>query len=186
MFIPGVLADSIGSVEYYGSGLARPLVLEDVFLHESSLQAPPAVPASWWPRYLLLSLCLVVLAWLADRYAIRSLAVVLSRSWMLVSGIVGLALLFLWFGTDHAVASLNLNLLVFNPLWIVFAKWKGDDRIPIFTVGLFSVLACLAALFPSGQYTVDVLAAFLPLNLAAAFRLTPSRSQPAGLPGAPA
>jgi hypothetical protein len=157
-----------------------------VILHESSLQAPPAVPASWWPRYLLLSLCLVVLAWLADRYAIQGLAPALSRSWMLLSGIAGLALLFLWFGTDHSVANLNLNLLVFNPVWIVFAMWRGHARIPLFTVGLLSVLACLTALLPSGQYNVDVLAAFLPLNLAAAFGLTPSRIQRADLPGAPA
>ena len=186
MFIPEVLADSIGSVEYSGGGLARPLVLEDVILHESSLPAPPAVTASWWQRYLLASLGLVVLAWLADRYAIRGLATALSRSWMLLSGIAGLALLFLWLGTDHSVASLNLNLLVFNPLWIVFVIWRGDVRIPIFTVGLFSILACVAALLPSGQYVVDVLAAFLPLNLAAAFGLTPSRTRPADLPGAPA
>ena len=186
MFIPEVLADSIASVEFSGNGPARPLVLEDVILHESSMPAPPAVTASWWPRYLLLSLGLVVLAWLADRYLFHGVAVALSRTWLLLSGIAGLALLFLWFGTDHAVARLNLNLLVFNPVWIGFAMWRGNVTLPLFTIGLISVLACLLALLPSGQYFVDVLAAFLPLNLAAAFGLTPSRIQPASLPGAPA
>ena len=186
MFIPEVLADSIASVEFSGGGLARPLVLEDVILHESSLQAPPAVPASWWPRYLLLSLGMVVLTWLADRYVLHGLSAALSRSWLLLSGITGLALLFLWFGTDHSVAKLNLNLLVLNPLWIVFAPWRGNARWPLFTVGTFSILACLAAVVPSGQYNLDVLAALLPLNLAAAFGLKPSRIRPAGPPGAPA
>ncbi len=180
MFIPEVLADSIASVEFSGGGSARPLVLEDVVLHESSLQAPPVAPANWWPRYLLLSLGVVVLAWLADRYVIHGLSAAVSRSWMLLSGIAGLALLFFWFGTDHSVARLNLNLLVFNPAWLVFAMWRGKATIPILVVGVFSILACLATALPSGQYIVDVLAAFVPLNLAAAFGLNSSRTQPAG------
>lgn len=186
MFIPAVLADSIESTEFTGGGLTRPLVLEDVMLHESSLQPPPVVPAGWWPRYLLLSLGVVFLVWLADRYVLRGLSQALSRTWLLLSGVAGLALMFLWFGTDHDVASLNLNLLVFNPLWIVFVMWRGSTTIPLVTVGVFSVVACLAALYPSGQYTVDVLAAFLPLNLAAAWVFMQSPIRPANLPGAPA
>jgi hypothetical protein len=186
MFIPAVLADAIATVEFTGGGQARPLVLEDVVLHDSSLQPPPAAPAGWWPRYLLLSLGIVFLVWLVDRYAVQGLATAFSRTWLLLSGIAGLGLLFLWFGTDHTVATANLNLLVFNPFWIVFVAWKGGGRLPLVTVGLFSVLACIAGLLPEGQYTVDVLAAFLPLNLAAAWGLTPSPTQAADRPGVPA
>jgi len=77
-------------------------------------------------------------------------------------------LLFFWFGTDHAVARLNLNLLVFNPLWLwpAFSRNAGRYLLPV-VVGC-SLLALLLPLLPPHQYALDVLAAFLPLNLAAA------------------
>lgn len=186
MFIPAELANSMASVEFSGGGLVRPLVQEDVMLYESSLRNPPAVPMSWWPRYLLASLGLVLLVWLMDRFAIRGLARALSRSWLLLAGMVGLSLLFFWFGTDHSVASLNLNLLVFNPLWFIGVAWRGHDKIPLLAVGIFSLIALAFVFLPPGQYTLDVLAAFLPLNLAAAAGIRLSRIPPADQPGAPA
>jgi hypothetical protein len=186
MFIPEELANSIATVEFTGAGLVRPLVLEDAMLYQSSLAPPPLAPMAWWPRYLLLSLGLVLLVWLADRFAWKGLARVLSRCWLVLAGFVGLFLLFLWFGTDHVAASRNLNLLVFNPLWLVLAFWKGHQRAVLITVGLFSVLALLMPALPPGQYTLDVLAVLLPLNLAAAVGITRSRTLPANRPGAPA
>jgi hypothetical protein len=88
---------------------------------------------------------------------------------------VGLALMFLWLGTDHSVASSNLNLLVFNPLWVVLAFWKGHEKIALQIIVGLSVLALLMIFLPPGQYNLDVLAAFLPLNLAAALGLFRSR-----------
>jgi hypothetical protein len=79
-------------------------------------------------------------------------------------------MLFLWLGTDHLVAALNLNLLLFNPLWLVFAFWKKAGRYALQCMTVFGVLALAVALSP-GQYTADVVAAFLPLNLFAAYVL---------------
>jgi len=186
MFIPAMLAKSIASVEFTGTGLVYPLVLEDVMLHESSLAAPPLVPTAWWPRYLLLSLGLLLLVWSADRFLLNGLVRVLSRLWLVLSGVIGLLLLFLWIGTDHAAASKNLNLLLFNPLWIVLAFWKGHGKWIPLTVALISTLAAAMVFLPPGQYTLDVLAAFLPLNLAAAAGISRSRTPPADQPGAPA
>lgn len=186
MFIPAMLANSIASVEFTGAGLAYPLVLEDVMLHESSLEAPPLVPTAWWPRYLLLSLGLLLLVWSADRVLFNGLVRVLSRSWLVLSGVTGLFLLYLWTGTDHAAAGNNLNLLLFNPLWIVLAFWKGPGKWVPLTVALISTLAAVMVFLPPWQYTLDVLAAFLPLNLAAAAGISRSRIPPADQPGAPA
>ena len=176
MFIPAILADALDSVEYTGAGMVTPLVLEDVLLYESSLDSPPSTPHAWWPRYLLASLAIVFMAWLLCRLAFPGLAPVLSRTWLTFSGFVGLGLMFLWFGTDHSVANPNLNLLVFNPLWIVLAFWKGHEKTALQIIASLSVLALLAPFLPPGQYNLDVLAAFLPLNLAAALALFRFRS----------
>jgi len=171
MFIPALLADAVADMEVTG-GIARgPLVLEDVTLFESSLQTPAAEPRAWWPRYLLASLVLLALAWILSRLLGAGLARAMARGWLLVSGLAGLALLFFWLGTDHSVASLNLNLLVFNPLWL-WPALRGTAHRGVFpVVAGFSLLALVMPLFPPHQYAWDVLAAFLPLNLAAAMVL---------------
>jgi hypothetical protein len=97
-------------------------------------------------------------------------AVLLARSWLFIGGLAGLGMLFFWFGTDHAVAAFNLNLLLFNPLWLVLALSKNAARFALQTVAVFGVLAVAVALSP-GQYSADAVAAFLPLNLLAAYVL---------------
>jgi hypothetical protein len=186
MFIPAKLADAVESVEYTGAGMVQPLVLEDVVLYESSFDPPATAPRAWWPRYLLASLGVLFGTWLLCRFSPPGLVPILSRSWLVFSGFFGLALLFLWFGTDHAVAKLNLNLLVFCPLWIFLAFWKGREKIAVQIITGISVLALLMTWLPPGQYNLDVLATFLPLNLAAALGLLRSRIPRADLPGVPA
>lgn len=176
MFIPSVLADSLASVSYSGDAQVHPLVLEDVVLHQSSLQPPPASPGAWWPRYLLASLGLVLIVGLLCRITPWPLGRWLSRTWLVCSGLVGLALLFLWLGTDHSVARPNLNVLVFFPAFVVLPFWKGLEKISFQLVAVLAALALVLTLVPSQQYNLDVLAAFLPLNVAAALTLLRSRT----------
>ena len=186
MFIPAELADAVASVRYSGGGLSRPLVLEDVLLYESSLEPPPQYPRTWWPRYLLASLGAVLAIWLLCRFAPPIVSQVLARSWLVFSGLAGFVLLFLWFGTDHSVARVNLNLLVFCPAWIFLAFWKGRGKMSVLLIAGVSLLALLMTALPPHQYNQDVLAAFLPLNLAAALGLFRNRRSSAARPGVPA
>lgn len=175
MFIPALLADAVAGMEVETGAARAPLVLEDVTLFESSLQTPAAEPRAWWPRYLLASLALLATTWMLSRLLGAGLAHVMARGWLLVSGVAGLALLFFWLGTDHSVASLNLNLLVFNPLWLWPALGGKSNRRVLPMVAGFSLLALVMPLFPPQQYSWDVLAAFLPLNVAAAMALRSPR-----------
>jgi hypothetical protein len=168
MFIPALLADAVAGMQVGSGGGAAPLASEDVVLFESSLAAPATAPRAWWPRYLLASLAVLAAVWLLCRLAGPGLARGLARSWLLVAGLAGLALLFLWFGTDHVVARQNMNLLVFNPLWLWPAVGRGTRRLTLPVIAGFSLLAIVLPALPPHQYTLDVLAAFLPLNLAAA------------------
>jgi hypothetical protein len=160
-------------------------VLEDVMLYESSLEPPPVRAESWWPRYLLLSLGVLAAAWLACRLFRFLHPIVLVRSWLLLAGLAGAAMVFFWFFTDHAAARINLNLLVFNPLWWVLLPWKRPKAAGLVLL-LASALALMMILLPPYQYTLDVLAAFLPLNIASGMVLFRRQSQPASPPGVPA
>jgi hypothetical protein len=166
MFIPEVLADTLADTGS-SSGMPAPLVLEDVMLFESTLPPPPPQPQGWWPRYLLVSLALAGLGWLVSRRGGAAPLRALARTWFVTAGLAGLALLFLWFGTDHAAAGLNLNVLVLNPLWLWLGLRPGRGFRALPVVAAFAALAVLLAFLPANQYTLDVLAAFLPLNLAA-------------------
>lgn len=156
LFIPGVLADEVASIES--------LVIEDRILLESPLAPPPAAPHTVWPRYLLASVFMLGLGWLLSRWLP---ATVLSTAWFTVLGIAGCGIVFLWFGTDHDVAALNLNVLVFNPLWLLFLFSRTARASSVLAVNLFSVLALAAAVSPV-QYMADVVAAFVPVSLVAA------------------
>lgn len=172
MFIPEILADNVAAMLIRSGSGSASLVLEDVILYASTLPPPPASPRAWWPRYLLASLVLVgaVVAGLRllGRRRARRWGTLLSRAWFGLAGLAGLVLLFFWFGTDHAVASPNLNLLVFCPLWLWPALSRSAIGRTLPLVALLSALALVMPLLPPGQYSLDVLAAFLPLNLAAA------------------
>jgi hypothetical protein len=177
MFIPAKLAEAVAGVEV-DSGAGRvALVREEASLYEATLTPPPEQPKAWWPRYLLASLGLLAVAGLLNRVAGAGLARLLARTWFAVAGVAGLALLFFWFGTDHSVARWNLNLLVFNPLWLWPAVRPRGGRILLAAVAGCSLAALLLPLLQPHQYLLDVLAAFLPLNLAAAATLARSPSR---------
>ncbi len=186
-FLPSELAASLSGMEYPGEDGLQSLVSEDVMLYQSSLKPPPLVPGNWWPRYLLMSMGLLAIAWIASSLLRVLNPVVLVQGWLLLSGLAGAMILFLWFFTDHVAVGENLNLLVFNPLWWGILYWKRHKAAgPVLL--LASMLALLITLLPPHQYTLDVLAAFLPLNIASGIALIVfrRRSQPADPPGIPA
>jgi hypothetical protein len=183
-FIPAELATAVASARVPGPEGDEPLVLEDVMLFESSLDPPPSQPARWWPRYLLMGLAVLITARLAELLLPMITPMRLVRLWMLLGGLTGAVLVFFWFFTDHQVARFNLNLLVFNPAWWLFAAWK-QHRYAGAVLLLISLLAVLMVWMPPAQYNLDVLAAFLPLNIAAGLVLFRYPFRPVNLPGVP-
>jgi len=165
LFIPAELADAIAGFYLPGMQDSMPLVAEDVLLYESSQPPPPGSPGSWWSPYLLSSVVLLFIAWLACRLISALKPVFLVRTWLLLSGLAGTALVYFWFFTDHVVAAQNLNLLVFCPLWLLVVL-PGVRKYVGWALLFLSVLALTMTWLPPHQYALDVLAAFLPLNIA--------------------
>ncbi len=187
LFLPSELAASLAAMDYSGADGLQPMVLEDAMLHQSSLKPPPLVPGNWWPRYLLMSMGLLAAAWVASGLLRVVNPLALVQGWLLLSGLAGVLILFLWFFTDHVAAGENLNLLVFNPLWWAVLYWKRHQAAgPVLL--LASMLALVMTLLSPHQYTLDVLAAFLPLNIASGIALIVfrRRSRPVSPPGIPA
>lgn len=159
LFIPGELAGEVAT--------HQGLVIEDIVLFESTLPEPPAQAGPVWWRYLLGSVMLVgVFTVFRRRIPVAGIA----RTWFALSGSFGLAILFFWFGTDHVAAGQNLNLLVFNPLWLILSFASVARRRALILVTPFA-LASIAIAVTGYQYSADVVAAFVPLNLAAAWAL---------------
>lgn len=163
-FIPAELAAAVAELSVPGASGEQPFVLEDIMMFESSLEPAPVRPASWWPRYLLLSAVMLACAWLACLLVPALTSLRLARAWLVLAGVAGSALVFFWFFTDHQAARPNLNLLVLNPLWWFLAAWRRHKAAGIFLL-LLSLLAVIMLILPPEQYNLDVLAAFLPLNI---------------------
>jgi hypothetical protein len=170
-FVPAELADGLAQFTQ-GSGTNRkPLVVEDLMLFTSTLASPPAKVSAWWPRYLLIAAGLLILAVLLHRLMPPLQSFHLARTWLVISGFVGLVVVYLWFFTDHHAARNNMNLALFNPLWLLCLAGR---RLQVLCAGLVIGLGLLALLFtqlPPHQYSADVLSAFLPINFAAALVL---------------
>ena len=170
-FIPSVLADGIAPMDSPETPVVGPLVLEDVMIYSSSLDEPPSRAYAWWPRYLLVSVGLLAIALILIRLVPPLNSLNLSKAWLLFSAAIGSAILFIWLFTDHEVARNNLNILVFNPLWLL--AWSGRRYYSVTAWLLFGLggLALLMTVLPPHQYTADVLAACLPINLVCALVL---------------
>lgn len=171
MFIPGKLAHALTQLVITRDGMQAPLILEDVVLYQSTADPPLATAHAWWPRYLMASLLLILGVWLLSRFMPAGFPLLAARAWLVLAGLAGLVLLFFWLGTDHDATRPNFNVLVLNPLYILPVFRRGWEKPGLLVIVGLSLLALLMALLPAGQYNLDVLAAFVPLNLAAAYVL---------------
>lgn len=170
MFLPAMLADNLAEVTVLEPAGLRPVVSQDVLLAEARLAVPPAEAPEVWPRYLALSLGLLALGWLLARLAPAVLVEGLMQAWMLNAGVLGCLMLAVWVATDHVAAHPNANLLLLNPLMLLALVPALRRQIALFTV-LLTVGALVMLAMPWLQYTRDIAALIIPLNLACAARL---------------
>ncbi|MEM8523767.1 MAG: DUF4105 domain-containing protein [Bacteroidota bacterium] len=89
---------------------------------------------------------------------------IFDRIFMTILGLMGLIMLFMWFGTDHWTTTKNLNVLWASPLFLLllFKDWKF-----IYLIGLLGVVVVLLGwTFLPQQFHI----AFIPILLAIALR----------------
>jgi hypothetical protein len=194
MFIPMKVRDRLRELRVPDdSGRLVPLVTSERVLFQAQ-----RAPERERPPLLALPLGLIGmllgggLAYLGKRQ--RRPAVPLAIAAAIVLGLLGCALLFLRFMTQHVAAYDNTNLFVYNPLWLlVMVVMAFASRLPQARPLLFALVTIAGALtafgviapfvpgFNQGSFAVIALAA--PAGLAAAWILR-ERSRPGPEPAA--
>ncbi len=187
MFIPMRLRDAVRNVRVAGPDSAmRPLVVEERVLYESSRFRDRAdVPKLTIPYlYIGLALAAQILFFLAlasrwnvfDRVLRWEVAL-----WGLLTGLVGVALLFAWTSTRHVFWYRNESLLLFNPLALALvllaplsirrARWTRPAAIVAALLAMFAALALILKEIPGSQRNLPLVLLMLPAQLAIAFAL---------------
>ena len=160
-----------------------PLILSDSLIIRSSSMTEPMDVKSFLLPYLSLSisvaLVIVILGYghRAGKKFARILLASIGGVWAFLSGLAGLVLMLIWFGTDHRFGHWNENVLQYNPLcWIVgiafaillfrghFPKW-GLRALDV-VVGLSLVGFVIQILPGMNQVNGEAIALALPIHLA--------------------
>ena len=142
-FVPMRLADSLREAT---ASDGRPLVVAEQTLLPHRIAPEPAEFARpWWP-WLLSGLAVAVTLLLIGRFAPRGLAATAFAIWTLCT-LLGLLMLFIWFGTAHRAGWANQNLLLFNPLCALllpggWRRLRGREGGAWFDSVLSVVVAC--------------------------------------------
>jgi hypothetical protein len=185
MFVPMLMRDRVRNVQIPDErGALVPLVASERMVFEPQRAPEATAPPNRRPLFLTLGTTLGgLLLWSGLRHDTtvgRRLPRVALAIWTLVVGLIGVLLAFLQLGTDHVYAHGNMNLLPYNPLWLLFGVMligaSSGSRAARFVAwcgaigaGL-TILAMLIASIPAlRQDSLDVLLLAMPANLAAGF-----------------
>jgi pimeloyl-ACP methyl ester carboxylesterase len=140
MFLPDYLRDAVG-----GATVGSRKIAKDAVTILPGTPLPP--PGLDWPMVLTSLLALLTIAGLSVR-GLKVLGRVMSGLMMLVTGLLGVLILIMWFGTDHQGCGNNLNMLWCLPtnLILAFSNPKGKGRYAVIAITLIFVMLLLHVL----------------------------------------
>lgn len=160
MFLPEYVMSNLASAKVDGSKpLAKPahLVLDFEELNENRKEK-----STNWP---LICTSLLLLFTLLVNILKPKLSKIYNKVFLVMCGVLGLFLLFMWFGTNHGATRDNWNVLWLNPLLLVYTfahnMSKRITRYILMSLLLVSALNCLVTFLPQFFNL-----AFLPIILA--------------------
>lgn len=130
MFLPDYLRDGIGNATVNGRKIATaPVAL---------LNMPP-VPEPGTDVPMLVTLGVLGLTILGLSIPqLKPLGVLMSTTLLVISGLLGCLILFMWLGTDHQACQSNFNILWALPtnVLVPFLRRKGRDRYALVAISL--------------------------------------------------
>jgi len=159
------------------TGRMVPLVTREATVVDLDVYHVEATPPRWALRFLGVgALLAAVIMTGAIAGSAGLVGRVLAGIWALVAGLAGVALLFLWFGTNHVATAGNWNLLILSPLSlslpVVLAQRRrsGWGEGVAIGVGVMAILGLILAHLPGITHQVNLEPALLsfPPTLAAA------------------
>ena len=162
MFLPEYLKDAFDRATLEG----EPLVADARML----LDLPRRTPSfQWFTPAQLLWLFFIVTAFLAYK---RKLPLLFDRTLFAVIGLLGIAILLLWFATDHTATANNLNILWALPTWLLLAFAPRNSAFENY-VARFHMLVLIALLLSWLFLPQALHYALVPLVLVLVIRLLP-------------
>lgn len=124
MFLPDYLMNGLDSAYEGNSKLTSPI--EVVYQSTESV-----TPTPWYKGPLFIfSVCLLALVVLLQKVRSRKLLNTVTILFFMVSGLIGVLLIFLGFFTEHPITAPNLNLIWANPLNLIALCFIGKKQIP--------------------------------------------------------
>ena len=170
MFLPAKIQERVRELQVPdASGALVPLVASEATLVDVDVFQVEATPPAWGTAFQVAGL---VLAGLIMTALLNGVAATIGRvtatAWLVVSGIGGVMLIFLWLGTDHVFSASNRNVLLMTPLGLLLipAFWRrtpsSPGRVALGAAGLMIVsltAGAVLALAPSlgGQWNMQVM-----------------------------
>jgi len=117
MFLPDYLMMGLDHASIKTDSSMIPAVTEKTLTYESNKHIP--VRPAFTPQLVfgVLFLLVVMLTW--NDWRKRRISSWFDILWLMLFGVIGLLLLFLWFGTSH-LCKYNFNLIWANPLYLIF------------------------------------------------------------------
>lgn len=155
-FLPGILADQVARLD----GVA----INDQAVFQGRAEAEDFQPRHTSMALLGLVTVLLIVLPLRGQSGWRLTG---ARVWLLVSGLGGLLLLFLWLMTNHEAAWRNENLLLLLPTNLLLLG-MGNSRLAQLAGWLIPIAvaaAILIKLLPHAQFNLDLWLWFIPAQL---------------------
>lgn len=139
MFLPDYLLEAFGRASING----EPLVIHSEYLYQNT-EAPTSNKTLFVPLIVLITLLVLSIVAHAMKLPLKWFDVTI----FFILGVLGLFLIFMWFGTDHYVTKYNLNLLWAVPTHCIVAFILLKKRLPRWTLWYFAAntLLCLILL----------------------------------------
>ena len=137
MFLPEYVMNNLGSAALDGDEVLAQdphLVLDFEALNQSRKER-----STPWP---LITMMLILIATIAINMYAPKMAKGFNKIFLIVGGVIGILLLFMWFGTNHGATRDNWNVAWMSPLFLpyLFIKGKGKQYLAYFL--MFSLLVC--------------------------------------------
>ncbi|MCD6012588.1 MAG: rane protein [Flavipsychrobacter sp.] len=160
MFLPDYLRDGVAGAKIEGKNIATPPQL--------LLAGGPALPTGINQPFIVT--CIVALLTILGLsiHNLRLLGKIMSGLLLIVTGILGVIILIMWFATDHQGCSDNFNLLWCLPtnLIIVFTKARGKAKYAIIAIMFLFIFLILHIIKVQGLALLELAPLFLALLFA--------------------
>jgi len=160
MFLPDYLQKEVGQTNI---GNKKLVSLENVLV-EDLQPSPKSSPLFGLPMFIFSVLsAIIILLGYSQKDSIKLYQRGFERILFFIIGLLGLLLVFTWFGTDHQSFSYNLNILWAFPLNIFLLSRMGKDSNAIKKLLKGHSICALAVLFVSFIFPGSINLALLPL-----------------------